>query len=136
MARFVRLAGYSGLTVCLDEMVNLYKLANAQARNSNYEQLLRMLNDSLQGTAVGLGFVLGGTPEFLMDTRRGVYSYAALQSRLAQNAFASEELLDFSGPVLRLSSLTPEDFYLLLVKIRHVYAGGDPDRYLLPDSAI
>lgn len=136
MARFVRLAGYAGLFVCLDEMVNLYKLANSQARSSNYEQILRMLNDSLQGTAVGLGFVLGGTPEFLMDTRRGIYSYSALQSRLAQNTFATDELVDFSGPVLRLSSLTAEDFYLLLGKIRHVYASGDVTRYLLPDAAI
>ncbi|WP_295943437.1 ATP-binding protein [uncultured Xanthomonas sp.] len=136
MGRFVRLAGFSGLLVCLDELVNLYKLANAQARNSNYEQILRMLNDSFQGSAVGLGFVLGGTPEFLMDTRRGVYSYQALQSRLAQNAFAKEGLVDFSGPVVRLSSLTAEDFYVLLTKIRHVYAGGDAEKYLLPDQAI
>jgi hypothetical protein len=136
MARFVRLAGYGGLLICLDELVNLYKLSNAQARNSNYEQLLRMLNDSLQGTAVGLGFVLGGTPEFLMDTRRGLYSYSALQSRLAQNDFANKELVDFSGPVIRLSSLTPEDFYVLLGKIRHVYAFGETSRYLLPDAAI
>ncbi|MBB4129648.1 ATP-binding protein [Xanthomonas sp. 3075] len=136
MGRFVRLAGFSGLLVCLDELVNLYKLANAQARNSNYEQILRMLNDSFQGTAVGLGFVLGGTPEFLMDTRRGVYSYQALQSRLAQNTFAKEGLVDFSGPVVRLSSITAEDFYVLLTKIRHVYAGGDADKYLLPDEAV
>ncbi|MFG0712679.1 ATP-binding protein [Stenotrophomonas geniculata] len=136
MGRFVRLAGFSGLLVCLDELVNLYKLANAQARNSNYEQLLRMLNDSLQGTAVGLGFVLGGTPEFLMDTRRGVYSYQALQSRLAQNTFAGNGLVDFSGPVVRLSSLTAEDFYVLLTKIRHVYGSGDETKYLLPDEAI
>lgn len=136
MARFVRLAGFGGLLVCLDEMVNIYKLANSQARNSNYEQLLRMLNDSLQGNAVGLGFVLGGTPEFLLDTRRGVYSYAALQGRLAQNTFAVDGLVDFSGPVVRLSALTAEDFYLLLSKIRHVYAGGATDRYLLPDDAI
>ncbi|BBO50875.1 ATP-binding protein [Stenotrophomonas maltophilia] len=136
MGRFVRLAGYSGLLVCLDELVNLYKLANAQARNANYEQLLRMLNDSLQGTAVGLGFVLGGTPDFLMDTRRGVYSYDALQSRLAQNTFATNGLVDFSGPVVRLSSLTAEDFYVLLTKIRHVYAAGDASKYLLPDDAI
>ncbi|PPT97572.1 ATP-binding protein [Xanthomonas arboricola pv. arracaciae] len=135
MGRFVRLAGFSGLLVCLDELVNLYKLANAQARNSNYEQILRMLNDSFQGNAVGLGFVLGGTPEFLMDPRRGVYSYQALQSRLAQNTFAKEGLVDFSGPVVRLSSLTAEDFYVLLTKIRHVYAGGDTDKYLLPDEA-
>lgn len=136
MGRFVRLAGYSGLLICLDELVNLYKLANTQARNANYEQLLRMLNDSLQGTAVGLGFVLGGTPDFLMDTRRGVYSYEALQSRLAQNTFAANGLVDFSGPVVRLSSLTAEDFYVLLTKIRHVYAGGEPAKYLLPDEAV
>lgn len=136
MARFVRLAGFSGLLVSLDELVNLYKLANTQARNANYEQILRILNDSLQGTAVGLGFVLGGTPEFLLDTRRGLYSYPALQSRLAQNTFTSGELVDFSGPVVRLSSLTPEDFYVLLQKVRHVYAGGDSEKYLLPDNGI
>ncbi|KRD21050.1 ATP-binding protein [Acidovorax sp. Root267] len=136
MARFVRLAGFSGLLVSLDELVNLYKLANAQARSSNYEQILRILNDSLQGTAVGLGFTLGGTPEFLLDTRRGLYSYPALQSRLAQNTFASSELVDFSGPTVRLSSLTPEDFYVLLQKLRHVYAGGDVTKYLLPDQGI
>jgi len=108
LARFVRLAGYSGLLVCLDEMVNLYKLANTQARTSNYEQILRILNDSLQGSAVGFGFILGGTPEFLFDTRRGLYSYPALQSRLGQNTFARDGLADFSGPVLRLAALSPE----------------------------
>lgn len=136
MARFVRLAGFSGLLVGLDELVNLYKLANTQARTANYEQILRMLNDSLQGTAVGLGFVLGGTPEFLLDTRRGLYSYPALQSRLAQNTFVSNGLVDFSGPVVRLASLTPEDFFVLLQKVRHVYAGGDVSKYLLPDQGI
>lgn len=136
MARFVRLAGFSGLLVSLDELVNLYKLANTQARNSNYEQILRILNDSLQGTAVGLGFVFGGTPEFLLDTRRGLYSYPALQSRLAQNTFATNGLVDFSGPVVRLSSLTPEDFYVLLGKIRSVYAFGDPAKHLLPDQGV
>lgn len=136
LARFMRLAGFSGLLVNLDELVNLYKLANTQARNSNYEQLLRILNDSLQGTAVGLGFILGGTPEFLLDTRRGLYGYPALQSRLTQNTFATGGLVDFSGPVVRLSSLTPEDFYILLQKIRHVYALGEPNAYLLPDQGI
>jgi hypothetical protein len=136
MACFVRLAGYAGFLVSLDEMVNLYKLANAQARNANYEQILRILNDSLQGTAVGLGFILGGTPEFLLDPRRGLYSYPALQSRLAQNTFASDGLIDFSGPVVRLSSLTKEDFYVLLQKVRDVYAHGDEEKYLLPDIGI
>lgn len=136
LARFVRLAGFAGFLINLDELVNLYKLANTQARNANYEQILRILNDSLQGGAVGLSFVLGGTPEFLLDTRRGLYSYPALQSRLSQNTFASDGLVDFSGPVVRLSSLTPEDFYVLLQKIRHVYAGGDTANYLLPDNGI
>ncbi len=136
LARFVGMAGYDGLLVCLDEMVNLYKLHSSQARNANYEQILRILNDSLQGTAAHLGFVFCGTPDFLMDTRRGLYSYPALQSRLAENAFAAEERSDHSGPVIRLSNLSPEDFYVLLVKLRHVWAGGDPAGYLVPDNAI
>lgn len=135
-ARFVRLAGYAGFVVCLDELVNLYKLANTAARNANYEQILRILNDSLQGTAGGLGFILGGTPEFLLDTRRGLFSYPALQSRLAENTFAVAGLVDYSGPVLRLASLTPEDFYVLLHNLRHVYASGVVDHYLLPDEAL
>ncbi|AMH44039.1 MAG: ATP-binding protein [Pseudomonadota bacterium] len=136
LGRFVRMAGYSGLMVCLDELVNLYKLSNVSARNSNYEQILRILNDSLQGSAVGLGFVLGGTPEFLLDTKRGLYSYPALQSRLAENAFATNGLVDYSGPVIRLASLTPEDFYVLLDKIRMVYAFGDASKVLVPEEAI
>ncbi len=135
-ARFVRLAGFAGFMVCLDELVNLYKLANLQARNANYEQILRILNDSLQGASVGLGFVLGGTPEFLLDTRRGLFSYPALQSRLSENSFARAGLVDYTGPVIRLAALTPEDFYVLLQKIRNIYGYGDPGKYLLPDEAI
>ncbi|RJL32609.1 ATP-binding protein [Bailinhaonella thermotolerans] len=136
MSRFVCLAGYDGLLVGLDEMVNLYKLSSTQARNSNYEQILRILNDTLQGTAAHLGFVFGGTPEFLTDTRRGLFSYPALASRLAENSFAVGGLRDYSGPVLRLDALTPEDLYVLLTKIRHVYAYGDPARYLVEDEAL
>ena len=136
MANFTQEAGYAGMIVTLDEMVNLYKLSNAQARNGNYEQILRILNDTLQCTAVGLGFILGGTPEFLTDTRRGLYSYPALQGRLAENTFAKDGLVDLTGPVIRLSSLTPEDFYLLLGKIRHVHAGGDQTKYLISDKGI
>ncbi|WP_437325929.1 ATP-binding protein [Sorangium sp. So ce381] len=136
LARFVRQAGYAGLFVCLDELVNLYKLANTKSRSANYEQILRLLNDCLQGTAEGLGFVLGGTPEFLLDTRRGLYSYQALQSRLAENMFTKSGLVDFTGPVLRLANLTPEDLYILLGKLRLVYASGDPAQYVLPDDGL
>lgn len=136
LAAFVRLAGYAGLVVVFDEMVNLYKLQSAQARNQNFEQILRIVNDVLQGSAEGLGVVFGGTPEFLMDSRRGLYSYQALQSRLAENAFAGQGLIDLSGPVLRLQSLTPEDLMILLSNIRAVFAQGDPARHLVPDEAL
>lgn len=133
LALFVREAGYKGLVVSLDELVNLYKLTSAQARNANYEQILRILNDVLQGTASHLGFMLGGTPEFLMDTRRGLYSYEALQSRLAENTFARDGLVDLSGPVIRLSNLTPEDMFVLLANIRRVMQGEEAT---LPDEAL
>ncbi len=136
MSQFVRMAGYDGLLVCLDEMVNISKVTNAQARNANYEQLLRMVNDSLQGGAAHLGLLFGGTPDFLLDTRRGLYSYPALASRLAENRFAADGLVDHSGPVMRLGNLSPEDLYVLLTKLRHVYAAGDPSAYLVPDDAL
>lgn len=132
MSAFVCEAGYKGLLVGLDEMVNLYKLTSSQARNANYEQILRILNDVLQGSAENLGFLMGGTPEFLMNTRRGLYSYEALQSRLAENSFAREGLVDLSGPVIRLASLTPEDLFVLLANIRAVMQGDSPT--LLDDA--
>lgn len=136
LAQFVRLAGYSGLVVVFDEMVNLYKLQSSQARNQNYEQILRVVNDMLQGNSQGVGFMFGGTPEFLMDSRRGLYSYEALQSRLAENQFAAHGLVDMSGPVIRLQSLSPEELLILLGNIRSIFALGDPERYLVPDEAL
>jgi hypothetical protein len=136
LARFIRLAGFTGLVVCCDELVNLYKLANTKARNTNYEQILRILNDCLQGSTEGLGFLMGGTPEFLLDPRRGLYSYQALQSRLAENQFVKNGLVDYSGPVLRLANLTPEDLFVLLGKLRHVYASAISTNYLIPDEGM
>lgn len=136
LAMFVRLAGYTGLVVVFDEMVNIYKLQSAQARNQNFEQILRMVNDMLQGNSEGLGFIFGGTPEFLMDSRRGLYSYEALQSRLAENQFAARGLVDMTGPVIRLQNLSPEDFLILLSNIRNVFALGNPAQFLVPDEAL
>ena len=133
---FVRLAGYAGLLVCWDELVNLYKLGSGRARKSNYEQILRILNDSLQGTSAGLGILMGGTPEFLLDTRRGLYSYPALQSRLSENTFARDGLIDFGGPVINLANLSPEDLYVLLGNIRGVHAAGRQENDFLPDEAL
>ncbi len=131
----MRLADYGGLFVCLDELVNLFKLSSAQARKSNYEQILRILNDTLTG-GDGIGFLLGGTPDFLMDARKGLYSYEALQSRLAENQFARDGMIDYKGPVLRLANLSPEDLYVLLKNIRDVQASGAERTELVPDAGI
>jgi hypothetical protein len=136
LSRFVVLAGYSGLYVVLDEAVNLYKLTSTQARTSNYEQLLRIVNDALQGSVEHLGFMIAGTPEFLTDTRRGVYSYEALQSRLSENRYLGAGLTDYSGPVIRLASLTPEELFVLLTRLLAVYGPDDQGVLLLPDEAV
>ena len=132
-ALFVRAAGYKGLLVTLDELVNLYKLPYSRPRTSNYEQILRILNDVLQSNTSHIGFLMGGTPEFLMDPRRGLYSYEALQSRLAENTFAGEHLIDLSGPIIRLTNLTPEELYVLLFNIRRVMLDNGTT---LPDQAL
>ncbi|ASQ91318.1 ATP-binding protein [Prosthecochloris sp. GSB1] len=137
LSLFVRQAGYKGLLVNLDEMVNLYKLASQKARVSNYEQILRILNDCLQGSAEHIGFLLGGTPDFLLDPRKGLYSYEALHSRLAENSFArAAGVIDYSSPTLHLANLAPEELFILLKNLRHVYASGDESKYLLPDEAL
>ena len=137
LARFVTQAGYKGLLVNLDEVVNLYKLPSQRARSSNYEQVLRILNDCLQGSAESLGFLLGGTPEFLMDQRKGLYSYEALHSRLAENTFAQiANVVNYHSPILMLQNLSPEEIYVLLCNIRNVFAGGNKDKYILPDEAL
>lgn len=136
LARFVRQAGYGGLLIVLDEMVNLYKLQSAQARASNYEQIMGILNDVHQQNSEGIGFIFGGTSEFLRDSRRGLFSYPALQSRLAENRFAKNGLVDRSGPVVELESLTPEELFVLLGNIRKVFASGHADKHLVPDEAL
>lgn len=137
MSLFVKQAGYQGLLVNLDEMVNLYKLSSSQARVSNYEQILRILNDCLQGSAQNIGFILGGTPEFLLDPRKGLYSYEALQSRLTENSFANQVgLIDYSATSLHLSNLAPEELYILLKNLRNVFSSGDISKYIVPDEAL
>ena len=137
LSLFVQKAGYKGLLVNLDEMVNLYKLANKQSRSSNYEQLLRIINDSLQGSAKHVAFLFGGTPDFLTDGRRGLYSYEALRSRLEENKFAKKsKTVDYNSPVISLQNLGQEELYVLLDKLRHVFAAGDEKNYLVPDEAL
>lgn len=137
LSLFVRQAGYQGLLINMDEMVNLYKLVSQKARVANYEQILRILNDCLQGSAQHLGFFLGGTPDFLLDPRKGLYSYEALQSRLAENPFAkAAQIVDYSAPVLHLANLSKEELYVLLINLRAVFSAGDCNRYLIPDEGL
>ena len=137
MAAFVRLAGYAGLLVNVDEMgVLAQRLNSKSARDANYEMILRMYNDCLQGSVKGLGVVFAGTDTFMDDRRRGLMSYEAFTTRLANNTFAIDGLRDYSGPVIRLQNLTAEDLYVLLHNIRHVYAAGNVSRYLVPDEAL
>ncbi|MCF6284116.1 MAG: ATP-binding protein [Candidatus Hydrogenedentes bacterium] len=137
MSAFCRLAGYRGLLVCLDEMgVFSDRLNHSQSRNANYEMILRILNDCLQGDVKGLGFIFSGVNSFLDHPRRGMASYEALATRLADNEFAKDGLKDFSSPVIRLENLAIEDLYVLLMNIRNVFAGGDPGKYLVPDEAL
>ncbi|KAA0260782.1 MAG: biotin carboxylase, partial [Chloroflexi bacterium] len=120
-AIFFRKIGYSGFTVCLDEAAYLYTITNSVSRKNNYEAILSIINDCLQGKAAHIGFIFGGTPEFLEDQRRGLFSYEALRSRLASNRFLGEGLQDFTGPVIKLSSLTAEEIFVLLQKIREIH---------------
>lgn len=137
LARFVRIAGYAGLLVCLDELVVLsHRLNNRVARSNNYEAILRILNDCLQGSVEGLGFIFAATDECLTDPRRGLFSYEALATRLAGNRFIADGMVDFSGPVIKLSNLTPEECYVLLFNLRRVHNGGGEGTPLLPDEGI
>jgi hypothetical protein len=134
---FVRIAGYSGLLINLDELVVLsHRLTNTVARNNNYEAILRILNDCMQGQSQGVAFVLAGTDECLEDRRRGLFSYEALTTRLAPNRFVREGRRDLTGPVIKLESLTPEDCFVLLHNIRNVFASGDRSKWLIPDQGI
>lgn len=136
-ARFARVAGYSGLLVNLDEMFVLSQnLNNSAARAKNYEVILQIVNDCLQGGVSALGFCFAGTEEFLSDRRRGLHSYEALATRLADNPFAAQGVVDMRGPVIRLQPLTKEDIFILLKKIGLVHAGGQEQKVLVGQDGI
>ena len=123
LAAFFRGAGYEGLVILVDELVNLYKIPNAISRQYNYEKILTMYNDTLQGRAHHLGIIMGGTPQSIEDRRRGIYSYEALRSRLAQGRFSGEGLTDLLAPVIRLQPLTHEELLVLIEKLADIHAG-------------
>lgn len=121
-AAFLKQAGYAGMLVLIDELVNIYKIPNAITRQYNYEKILTMYNDAMQGKAHHIGFLLGGTPQCMEDPRRGVYSYEALRSRLAEGHFSGEHK-DLLSPVIRLLPLTNEEMLILIEKLADIHAG-------------
>lgn len=123
IARFLVCSGYKGMLALIDELVNLYKIPNAITRQYNYEKILTMYNDTLQGKAQYLGMIMGGTPTSIEDRRRGVFSYEALRSRLAQGRFAREDLKDMLAPIIRLQPLTYEELLVLIEKLMQIHAG-------------
>ncbi len=121
-ALFFRLAGYAGMMIMIDELVNIYKIPNSITRQYNYEKMLTMYNDTLQGKARYLGIIMGATPQAVDDKRRGVYSYEALRSRLAEGKFSREGARDMLAPVIRLEPLTAEEMLVLCEKLADMHA--------------
>ena len=122
-AWFLKQAGYSGMMIMIDELVNIYKIPNSITRQYNYEKLLTMYNDTLQGKAKYLGILMGATPQTLEDKRRGIYSYEALRSRLAEGRFSRPGARDLLAPVIRLDPLTAEEMLVLCEKLADMHAG-------------
>ncbi len=116
-----RLIGYNGFVVFIDECVNLYKIPNRISRENNYEKILSMFNDTLQGKAEGLAIILGGTPQFLEDERRGLYSYDALKSRLKEGTFSKENFVDFHAPVIRINKLNDNELFALITRVMSLH---------------
>ena len=121
-AVFFRLAGYAGLMVMIDELVNIFKIPNAVTRQYNYEKMLTMYNDALQGKARYIGILMSATPQAIEDKRRGVYSYEALRSRLAEGKFSRPGARDLLAPVIRLEALTAEEMLILCEKLADMHA--------------
>lgn len=125
LAVFVRKIGYEGLIVFIDECVNLYKIPNRISRENNYEKILSIYNDTMQGKASGLGMIFAGTPQFLEDGRRGLFSYEALRSRLSDSAFACSDSfvgLAITGPVIRLTQLSDDELLALLARTTNLFS--------------
>lgn len=120
-AAFLQKAGYKGILILIDELVNIYKIPNSITRQYNYEKILTMYNDTLQGKAKYMGIILCGTPQCIEDTRRGIYSYEALRSRLATGRFGSEELQDMLSPIIRLAPLSYEEMLVLVEKLKEIH---------------
>lgn len=135
LTSFLVSAGYKGLVVMIDELVNIMKIPHAVTRQYNYEKILMMYNDVMQGKASHLGIIMGGTPQCIEDTRRGVFSYEALRSRLERGRFASDETHDMLAPIIRLQPLTYEELTVLTEKLAEIHAGlyGYESRVTLDD---
>ncbi len=123
LAKFVADIGYRGLIVLLDEAVHLYKISHSISRQNNYDKLLAIFNDTMQGKAEHLGIYIGGTPNFLEDSKRGLFNDLAWKRRTTKSRF-TKGFQDTSSPVFQLEALTEPEILLLfqrLVKVHSVH---------------
>ncbi len=123
-ADFVVKAGYAGLYVCMDELATLYEIPSRVGREYNYNKLLSIYNDALQGKASHLGIIISVTKEAMEDPGRGVFSFGPLKSRLEDTVFAeggAAGLRDMASPVIRLAALNPGEMYVLLEKLAEMH---------------
>ena len=121
-AFFLKQAGYNGMLILIDELVNIYKIPHSITRQYNYEKILTMYNDTLQGKAKYLGIIMCGTPQCIEDTRRGIYSYEALRSRLSEGRFGRDDMKDMLAPVIKLVPLTYEEMLILIEKLADIHS--------------
>ncbi len=133
---FISMLGYKGFIVLLDEGVNLYKISNTISRNNNYEKLLNMFNDTMQGKVSGMGVYMCGTPQFVEDMRRGLFSYEALRTRLSSSRFMKDGMKDMQGPLMYLDKLTTEELFVLLKKVSDLHKQQFDYKFIISDDEL
>jgi hypothetical protein len=121
LAKFVADIGYRGIIILLDEAVHLYKISHSISRQNNYDKLLAIFNDTMQGKAEHLGIYIGGTPNFLEDSKRGLFNDLAWKRRTTKSRF-TKGFQDTSSPVFQLEALTEPEILLLFQRLAEVYA--------------
>lgn len=116
-----KIIGFKGLFIMFDEVINLFRIINPSYRLKNYEKVLNMYNDTLQGKVKNVGIILAGTPESIYDSTKGLFSYEALKSRLY---FANplQTKINPLSPIITLSPLTQSDLVVLLERLSVIHS--------------
>lgn len=134
LSRFVADIGYKGLLVILDEAIHLYKIPVTIARQNNYDKLLAIFNDAMQGRVSHLYTLIGGTPQFVEDPRRGLYSDPAWQRRTAKSRLVKAGMRDRGGPTIELEPLTQPEILKLLKRLAEIHSTHHNSKLILTEQ--